>query len=52
MFERLDQGETVYSYRLKAEVPGDYAALPASIKGMYSPDIGSTTDSTRVEVEE
>jgi uncharacterized protein YfaS (alpha-2-macroglobulin family) len=49
-FEKLRRGETKFSYRLKAEVPGDYAALPASIMGMYSPDIGSNTASKRIEV--
>ncbi|UCE27521.1 MAG: hypothetical protein JSW52_01850, partial [Candidatus Coatesbacteria bacterium] len=49
-FEKLRRGETEFSYRLKAEVPGDYAALPATIMGMYSPDIGSNTASMRVEV--
>jgi len=28
-FERLPQGETVVRYRLRAEVPGTYTALPA-----------------------
>jgi uncharacterized protein YfaS (alpha-2-macroglobulin family) len=50
MFERLRRGETTFSYRLRAEVAGDYAALPATVAGMYSPDIGSSTASTRVVV--
>ena len=49
-FERLRAGETVVTYRLRAEVPGEYAALPARIYGMYSPDIGSNTASGRLEV--
>jgi uncharacterized protein YfaS (alpha-2-macroglobulin family) len=52
LFERLNQGETKFSYRLRAEIPGDFAALPATVYGMYSPDIGSSTASSRVEVEE
>jgi uncharacterized protein YfaS (alpha-2-macroglobulin family) len=51
-FERLGAGETVVTYRLRAEVPGTYAALPARIYGMYSPDIGSNTASATVEVGE
>jgi len=51
-FERLRAGETVVTYRLRAEVPGDYAALPARIYGMYSPDIGSNTASARIEIGE
>jgi uncharacterized protein YfaS (alpha-2-macroglobulin family) len=51
-FERLRAGETVVTYRLRAEVPGTYAALPARIYGMYSPDIGSNTASSTVEVAE
>jgi uncharacterized protein YfaS (alpha-2-macroglobulin family) len=49
-FERLAAGETVVTYRLRAEVPGEYAALPARIYGMYSPDIGSNTASSRLKV--
>jgi uncharacterized protein YfaS (alpha-2-macroglobulin family) len=49
-FERLRAGETVVTYRLRAEVPGEYAALPARIYGMYSPEIGSNTASARLEV--
>jgi hypothetical protein len=49
-FERLREGETVVRYRLRAEVPGEFAALPARIYGMYSPDIGSNTASARIEI--
>jgi uncharacterized protein YfaS (alpha-2-macroglobulin family) len=52
LFERLPRGETVMRYRLRAEVPGTYAALPARVYGMYSPDIGSSTASAVVEVGE
>jgi len=52
LFERLKAGKTVVAYRLRAEVPGTYTALPARIYGMYSPDIGSNTASTTVEVGE
>jgi len=51
-FERLPRGETVVKYRLRAEVPGTYTALPARVYGMYSPDIGSTTASAVIEVAE
>jgi uncharacterized protein YfaS (alpha-2-macroglobulin family) len=52
LFERLPRGETAMRYRLRAEVPGTYAALPARVYGMYSPDIGSSTASAVVEVGE
>jgi uncharacterized protein YfaS (alpha-2-macroglobulin family) len=51
-FERLPRGETVVKYRLRAEVPGTYTALPARVYVMYSPDIGSSTASAVVEVTE
>ena len=51
-FERLKAGETTITYRLRAEVPGIYSALPAIIKGMYSPDIGSSTEEKKIEVRE
>jgi uncharacterized protein YfaS (alpha-2-macroglobulin family) len=52
LFERLPRGETVMRYRLRAEVPGTYTALPARVYGMYSPDIGSSTASAVVEINE
>ncbi len=52
LMDRLNKGETKFSYRLRAEIPGDFAALPATVYGMYSPDIGSNTASTRIEVVE
>jgi uncharacterized protein YfaS (alpha-2-macroglobulin family) len=39
-------------YRLRAEVPGKYMALPARVYGMYAPDIGSSTASAVVEISE
>jgi uncharacterized protein YfaS (alpha-2-macroglobulin family) len=52
MVERLDKGENKFRYRMIAEVAGDFAALPATIKGMYSPDIGGSTASERITVVE
>ena len=52
LFERLPRGETVMRYRLRAEVPGTYTALPARVYGMYSPDIGSSTASAVIEIAE
>jgi len=52
LFERLNAGETKIIYRLRAEVPGTYSALPTIIIGMYSPDIGSSTAELKVEVVE
>ncbi len=52
LFERLRRGEAVMRYRLRAEVPGTYAALPARVYGMYAPDIGSSTASAIIEVSE
>ncbi|MCP4230268.1 MAG: hypothetical protein GY771_08990, partial [bacterium] len=52
MVEQLDKGENKFRYRLIAEVAGDFAALPATVKGMYSPDIGGSTASERITVVE
>jgi len=51
-FERLPAGETVIRYRLRAEIPGTYAALPAKAYGVYSPDIGSGSASAAITVAE
>lgn len=52
LFERLNAGETKITYRLRAEVPGTFSALPTVITGMYSPDIGSSTAELKVKVVE
>ncbi len=43
--ERLPHGKHVVRFRLRAEAPGRYTALPARIEGMYAPELrGNSAD--------
>jgi uncharacterized protein YfaS (alpha-2-macroglobulin family) len=37
--ERLPQGRHNVSYRVKAEIPGRFSALPTKAEGMYAPEL-------------
>lgn len=43
--ERLPRGRYSLTYQLRVETPGAFTALPATIEGMYSPELaGNSTD--------
>jgi hypothetical protein len=35
----LPQGTSMVSYRVKAEVPGEFRALPSKVEAMYAPEL-------------
>ncbi|TWT42745.1 alpha-2-macroglobulin family protein [Botrimarina hoheduenensis] len=46
----LPRGEHALRYRLRAESPGVYAALPATVTGMYAPRLRGNSDENRWEI--
>jgi hypothetical protein len=48
--DHLAQGTHVLRYRLRAEIPGVFHALPANAYAMYAPDVRATSDSWQVSV--
>jgi len=48
----LRQGRHELSYRLRAEIPGDYHVMPARGHAMYLPDVRATSDEWRVSISE
>ena len=48
----LWHGHHVFRYRLRAETPGTYNALPASGFAMYAPEIQASSDGCRVQIGE
>jgi hypothetical protein len=40
----LRRGEHLLRYRLRAEVPGVFHALPSSVQAMYAPELRGTGD--------
>ncbi len=47
---RLARGEHTLKYRLRAETPGKFAALPAQVSAMYAPDLRGNSDEQKVVV--
>ena len=48
----LERGEHVLRYRLRAEAPGTFRALPATGFAMYAPEIRAGSDEGMVRVGE
>ena len=46
----LARGQHSISYRLRAETPGRMSALPATIEGMYSPELVGNSDEFKLKV--
>ena len=49
---RLRQGKHSLTYRLRAEVPGRFNALPATGVGVYAPELRANSDEFSLHVEE
>jgi uncharacterized protein YfaS (alpha-2-macroglobulin family) len=48
--DRLPQGRRVLRYRVRAEAPGTFHALPTNGYAMYAPEVRAISDETRVSV--
>ncbi|MHC4502638.1 MAG: alpha-2-macroglobulin family protein [Planctomycetota bacterium] len=48
----LQQGDHVLKYRLRAEVPGKFHALPTKGWAMYAPEIKAISDEMRIGIED
>ena len=49
---RLARGKHSVSYRLRAEIPGRFSALPTRASAMYAPELKANSDSLKVEIVE
>jgi len=47
---RLSQGKHAVSYRMRAQQPGQFSALPAKIEAMYAPELKGNSDELKVSV--
>lgn len=50
--EHLPRGTHNLSYRVKAEIPGRFSALPTKIEAMYAPDLKGNSDEWKARIEE
>ncbi len=48
--DTLPQGTTRITYKLRAEIPGTFHALPTNAYAMYAPDIRALSDEWRVSI--
>ncbi len=48
--ESLSRGQHILSYRLRAEQPGRFSSLPATIEAMYAPELAGNSDEFKVIV--
>ena len=46
----LPRGRHNLSYRLRAEIPGAFSALPTQAEGMYAPELRANSDEMKIEV--
>jgi len=49
---RLARGEHSVSYRLRAEIPGHFSALPARGYAMYAPELKGNSDEIKLRIED
>ena len=46
----LRQGTHAVSYRLRAEIPGQFSALPARAEAMYAPELQGNSDEFKIRI--
>jgi uncharacterized protein YfaS (alpha-2-macroglobulin family) len=46
----LARGQHSVSYRLSAEIPGKFSALPATAEAMYAPELKANSDEFKVQI--
>jgi uncharacterized protein YfaS (alpha-2-macroglobulin family) len=50
--DAIGRGEHLLRYRLRAETPGLFHALPAIVQGMYAPELRGNSDEAILNVED
>lgn len=48
----LPRGKHSLSYRLRAEIPGRFSALPARAEAMYAPELKANSDEIKLNIED
>ena len=50
--KHLSKGKHSLTYKLRAEIPGKFSALPAQIEAMYAPELKANSDEMKIKVKE
>ena len=45
-------GKHSITYRLRAEIPGRFSALPAKASAMYAPELKGNSDETKLVIQD
>ena len=48
----LARGKHSVSYRMRAEIPGKFSALPTKASGMYAPELKANSDELKLRIED
>jgi uncharacterized protein YfaS (alpha-2-macroglobulin family) len=48
----LARGRHSVSYRMRAEVPGKFSALPTKASAMYAPELKANADEIKLQIED
>jgi hypothetical protein len=48
----LARGKHSLSYRMRAEIPGRFSALPTKVQAMYAPELKSNSDEIKIVIED
>jgi uncharacterized protein YfaS (alpha-2-macroglobulin family) len=51
-FRTLPRGTSSLSYRMRAEIPGKFSALPTLVQAMYAPELKANSDEQKVLITE
>ena len=49
---RLALGKHSVSYRMRAEIPGKFSALPAKASAMYAPELKGNSDEIKLSIQD
>ena len=49
---QLARGKNSVSYRLRAEIPGKFSALPTKAGAMYAPELRDNSDEIRLQIQD
>jgi uncharacterized protein YfaS (alpha-2-macroglobulin family) len=47
---RMPRGTHSISYRLRAEIPGKFSALPAKASAMYAPELKANSNEAKLQI--
>ena len=48
----LPRGKHSITYRMRAEIPGQFSALPTTIEAMYAPELKGNSDEQKLRIED